>query len=736
MNVPEQHPGLSRTLVALAVLAAFGAARAEDETDVAHLTAPGSSVSVGLGLASGSDKDRARFGQYNGLRDHSVNGLLGFEYLNHDNATGRWTTIEGRNLGLDNRELGLSVRQLGDWKFTADYSELVRHDPRTINTGLQGAGTSTPAVNRLVAPGTGSDLNLELKRKSISFAGHKWLNNSLQFEASFKNEDKDGARLFGRGFNCPSGAAPSPTCTAMAGGANAWALLLLPEPINSNIKQAEARLNFSGEKFLLSGGYYGSFYTNANSTLTPTVPGTLNNPLGVPTALNAGLQGILQLPMALPPDNQAHQFYVDGNYRFTPTTNGTFKYAYTHATQNDNFLGNGLIGAPAGRSDLDGRLDTNLAQLGLTARPLPKLFLLANLRYNDKDDKTPIALYNIEGANTFTNGHNSLKKINGKLEGTYQLPASLRATLGVDYESKDRDTFVSTNAVAGLSGLRQKTDEVGYRAELRRSMSETLTGAIGYRHSMRDGSTWLRPNSGALTGVTPVTDAQIFSRTAIFPFIMEDRKRDMLKLSANWSATDRLSLQFMAQGGRDSYNAPTTKGLRDTSVHFYNVDAVYALSPTWKFTAYASHGEQTLRVDHSTGYQLDFEDTTDSLGFGIAGKASSRLQLGGDFTYINERNKYDQTLDRLGSAANAAFLAANGLPDVTYRLLQLKLYGEYAVQKNAYVRVNFIHYRSKLNEWTWGYNGVPFSYSDNTTVTAQPNQNVSFIGVSYVYRFQ
>jgi hypothetical protein len=36
----------------------------------------------------------------------------------------------------------------------------------------------------------------------------------------------------------------------------------------------------------------------------------------------------------------------------------------------------------------------------------------------------------------------------------------------------------------------------------------------------------------------------------------------------------------------------------------------------------------------------------------------------------------------------------------------------------------------------WGYNGVPFAYSDNTTVTAQPNQNVSFIGVSYVYRFQ
>jgi hypothetical protein len=33
-------------------------------------------------------------------------------------------------------------------------------------------------------------------------------------------------------------------------------------------------------------------------------------------------------------------------------------------------------------------------------------------------------------------------------------------------------------------------------------------------------------------------------------------------------------------------------------------------------------------------------------------------------------------------------------------------------------------------------NGVPFLYSDNTTVTLQPDQKVTFIGVTYAYRFR
>src|SRR5437762_7714937 len=93
------------TVISLALLAAFSPARADDEGEVAQLTRPDSSVSVGLGAVSGNDRDRARFGQYNGMRRNDVYGLFDIDWNRRDDATGTWTSLEGRNLGLDSREL-------------------------------------------------------------------------------------------------------------------------------------------------------------------------------------------------------------------------------------------------------------------------------------------------------------------------------------------------------------------------------------------------------------------------------------------------------------------------------------------------------------------------------------------------------------------------------------------------------------------------------------------------------
>ena len=734
MNTSKQHPGFSQAVIALAVLAAFSPARAQDEPDIAQLTQPASSVSVGVGVASGDSKDRARFGLFNGLRDNSVNGLLGFDYLNNGDATGKWTIFEGRNLGLDNRELFFSQQQPGDWKYSLGYSELVRHDPRTINTGLIGAGTTTPTVVRLATPGTGSDVNLELKRKSYTLGLEKWFGGALNVEASFKSEDKDGARVFGRGFACSAAWVAAGSC---ASSTTQWALLLLPEPVNSTIKQVETKLNFNTGKLMLSGGYYGSFYTNANGTLTPTVPGTLNNPLGAPTAVDTGLRTTLGLPMALQPDNQAHQFYLSGNYRFTPTTKATFKYAYTHATQNDDFLSKGLTGAPAGVSNLGGEMNTTLVQGGLTARPVDKLSMLANVRYESKDNQTPIAYYNLEGTDRFTNGNPSPKKLAGKLEGSYQLPAGYRATLGGDYDEVDHGQFTSTDNIAGLTGIKQTTYELGWRAELRRAMSETLNGAISYGESRRHGSSWLQPRALPLTGVLPVTDAVIYNRTAIFPMIFENRTRNKWKLMGDWAPTERLSLQAFVEYGVDQYNGPTEHGLRDTGARFYSIDAAYTVINTWKLTGYLSHGDQVLHIGHSTGYDAELRNLTDSIGIGFSGKPSARLQMGGNLSYTQDINRYDQQADPLAAVTSSQILASGGgLPDVVYRLGRLNVFGQYVVQKNAYIRADFVHQRSYLKEWTWGNNGVPFAYSDNTTISAQQNQNVTFVGVSYVYKWQ
>jgi len=760
MKIAQPHHGFSKKLMVLTVLAAIGPALAEEGGDIAQYTKPESSVSVGLGGTSGDSRERAIFGQYNGMRIHNYSLLLDVDYLSREDTTGKWTSLEGHNLGLENRDLRFSQERQGDWKYLLEYNQLVHRDPRTINTGMQGAGTTTPSIVRLATPGTGTNLDLKTKREIVALGMGKWFTPALQFEVNAKNENKDGARMIGKGFNCTrptnplttggSGALPAGVCIPAVG--SEWAQLMLLEPINSTTRQLEAKLNFSGDKFLLTGGYYGSFYTNAYGSLKPNIPTSLNNPLGADTTVNSDLRNILGQPVALPPDNQAHQLYFSGNYAFTPTTRTTFKYAYTHATQTDNFLGNGLTGAPSGKSDLGGTIDTQLLQLGLTTRPMPKLSVNANLRYENKKDKTPQALYSVEDIDPFTNSKYSLKKIAGKLEGSYQLPDNYRATLGADYELMDRGDFSSPgcaavdpatgdclgSAVAGLSGLRAKTEEIGWRAEMRRSLSETLTGAVSYASSRRDGaSSWLKPNSLPATGVTEQSDTQIYSRTAIFPVMFMNRIRDKVKLSADWYATQRLSLQFMVEDAKDAYGAPTTKGMRDSGYLLYSIDAALNLSEKWKLTGYWSQNDQEIHVAHSTGYDMTIRTLNTTLGIGAAGKLSSRLEVGTDLSYLNDSTKYNQLLDGAASASNKTFYnQQGGLPEVSYDEFRLRLFGKYALEKNADLRVDLVHMRARLDEWTWGYGGTPFTYSDNTTVSFDTKQHVTFLGATYIYKWR
>ncbi|HVB48858.1 MAG TPA: MtrB/PioB family decaheme-associated outer membrane protein [Burkholderiales bacterium] len=748
MNITKKDLGLSRAIVAAALLAAVAPARADDASDYAKLTQLESSVAVGAAVSRGDSSDRALFGQYNGLRKDDTNLLLDFDYVKRDDKTGTWTIIRGRDLGLDTPELDFTLNRQGDWKFSADYEEIVKHDIRTINTGMTGAGTTTPKVNLLGAPGTGQDVNLELKRQRLGLNVDKWITPSLQVQVSFKNEDKTGAVLWGRGFACTSSAAPG--CAGASATTTGWALLMLPQPVDSRTEQIEAKLNYSAGKLFLSGGYYGSFYTDNNGTLTPNVPGTLDNALGVAHPLSAGLQGILSLPMALWPDNQAHQFYVDGTYAIAPKVRSTFNLSYQHATQDQSFSAMGLTGAPPGVSSLGAVMDTTLAQFGLTANPLQKLSLLANLRYEDRADKTPLEYYNIEGSSitgAWTNDQYSYRKVAGKLEGTYQFPANFRGTLGVDYQSIDRDLPVDTTQVAGLSALREKTEETSYRAELRHTFSDTFAGSIGLVHSSRTGSDWYSLcTSGACTagGIgygTIVSASQLAAAmtSGAFPTYLLDRTRDKGRLTAEWTPSDRASLQLVIENGRDHYDAPTYTGMQSAGATLYSLDVTYALTLEWKLTGYVSRSDQSMQVNMPTlsSYQMAMRDLNDTIGIGLTGKVSERLDVGANLAYINDKNIYGQAMGPTASAANVAFLASSGgLPDVTFRETRINLYGKYALNKNAAVRVDLVQQIDKDNEWTWGYAGVPFTYSDNTTVSLNPNQRVTVLMARYIYSFR
>jgi MtrB/PioB family decaheme-associated outer membrane protein len=741
MTTPVRHPVLRPTLIAVALLAAFGQAQAQSaEAKPAEAAAEETtssvqaSVTVGGAWASGNSADRAFFGQYNGMRDQSAYGLLDFDYRRSDSADGTSMGLIGTNLGLQTRELLLYWGRQGDWKFTADYGELLRRDPYTVNTGLAGAGSTSPQVNYLGAgTGSGSDFDPRTKRRGAGLGFAKWFGPAMELTASLKSENKEGSRIFGIGMNCPSTVAVrcGPTTTANTGSA----VLLLPEPIDSNHSQAELRLNYAGERLRLSGGYYGSFYSNSNGTLTPGIPGVLNNPLGSPLPLSNGLGAILSNPVALPPDNRAQTLDLSGNYTFAPSTRANFKVAYSQARQDQDFAGMGLAGAPAGVASLDGEVNTTLAQIGIVSRPVARLTLLAEGRYEDRNDKTPIAAYNIEGNSTWTNRDYSLQRIRGRLQATYQFAGAYLGTVGVDYDAIERADFTPTSAALGVSALRQDTDETTWRVELRRRMTESFSGEIRFSSSDRNGSNWLRPTAGG--GVTEVTDPSTFQSTAIFSPTLADRRRDQLKVQANWQPTDALLLVASAAGGKDDYSMPSQYALRDSKLRLFTVDASYAISDAWNVNGFASYGTQTLNQARPAGSILAFDNANTTVGAGATGRLSETVEVGGSLAYVRDTNEYAQTLDPLANPASGALLAATGgLPDIKFQQTELRLYGRYALAKNHALRLDAVYQQTKYDDWAYEYGGVPFAYGDNTTVSLDPNQSVVYVGVSYTYRWR
>ena len=718
MNTPKLHLNriATRKVLVLALMAAFGSAHADEEID--KLIKPDTaSVSAGVAGALGSRKDRSIFGQYNGWSDTDSAVLLDFEYVKREDATGTWTKAEGRNLGQDNRELRFTSEVQGQYRVTGEYNEQVRHDPLTLNTGLQGIGSTTPTAVKLLTPGAGSDVNLDLKRKAYSLSSLVWISPNFTAQSSVKVEDKDGARLSGIGGYCSDVIAPF--CSAA--NSTVSALFLLPEPVKSTTKQFEIELHYFKDKLSLTGGYYGSYYEGANNSVGLGVaPGVL---AAVPGVTEAALASNLSQAFALPPDNQAHQFYLSGTYALQPTTRANFKVALTHATQNESF-GNLGVGS------LDGAIDTTLVQAGLTMRPMSELTLNFSGRYEDKEDKTRLGKYLVDGAGTlYTNTPNNSTRASGKAEALYQFSSKYRGLLAVDYAYINRDRPVATTLIpsTSMAALRERTNEVGVRAELRRSMSETINGAVSIGHSERDGYRWYA--LGPTSGYAFISNSAASSLSGTFPMTMVDRNRDNFKVSADWAASEALSIQASLDQGTDHFKGPTSAGVHNADAYSFNVDASYKLDDKWALTGYVSSGQQTLGVSQQLGYTADLTNVSTAYGLGATGKLSSKLEVGGSLSYTEDINRY-----KIGMSTGAA--VTNPPPDENYRGTVLKLYGKYALDKASDVQVDLIHQHVEYDQWAWGNGGVPFTYTDNSTVSTQPVQNVTVIGVRYVYKFK
>ena len=165
-----------------------------------------------------------------------------------------------------------------------------------------------------------------------------------------------------------------------------------------------------------------------------------------------------------------------------------------------------------------------------------------------------------------------------------------------------------------------------------------------------------------------------------------------------------------------------------------SVDAAYTLSDRWKLTGYGSVGDQTMNEADRANYVADTKTRNTAFGIGVNGRPSGVLEVGAGLSRVTDITKYSLSPDFATTANNIAQNAI-GLPDVAFSETRYALFAKQALSKNSDIRFDLARIISKLEEWSWGYNGVPFVYSDGTTVSLNPHQQVTVASVRYIYKF-
>ncbi|MBF0161135.1 MAG: MtrB/PioB family decaheme-associated outer membrane protein [Magnetococcales bacterium] len=703
---------------------------------------PESAVSVGVGYQGGH---REQLGMFDGQTDSDGRLLLDAQIRKRDEATGTWATALGRNLGLnDNRDVKLGYERQGNWGVNLEYSETPRLAPYSVNTKIAGLGTTHPVIPKTstnpptnTTYGNGANFQIGTDRDRFSLNAFRLFSNKVKFNLGFRNEVKEGTRQWGKG------SAPE----------------FLVEPIHWEMRQWEPTLSYTGEQWQWLGGYSGSWFKNGNTLVDVTYQG--DNPA---TLAN-------HTYLSQPLDNEAHQLFLSGGYNITPETRSTFKFAHTRALQNEPFPTSTITGLPlvaalptrlsrsGAPSSLQGEVDTTSVLLGLTARPWSKLSVTTRLRYQDIHDKTPtwlVATLPNPPALPTTQVHStplSSRTITGQLEGIYRLPYHMLLTGGVEHRDQKRQIPFGNDIVRDgkdderFVPWRSELDETTYKIQVRRHLSETVNGSLGFEHSVREGDPYIR-------------SVKILGN--IRPFFIENRERDKLRFSTDWRPMERLGLQFNVDNILDRYDLDQNAyGRQKSYSQLYSVDADYAPTDKWLLTAWYSYdtaktwqhsgrwsqpANAAALIQHEADKESLLTDMGSSVGLGMRHQWDEHVKLGINFQRSQTRSSFEDrvTVDPTATARNAyptsGGVTVSPLADITSPMTRLNAFAEYKGWGPGTLRGEFIHERWRTDDWTWQTSdGKPFVYgttTDGTLISRVDDQTSHYVGLRYTTHFQ
>jgi len=296
------------------------------------------------------------------------------------------------------------------------------------------------------------------------------------------------------------------------------------------------------------------------------------------------------------------------------------------------------------------------------------------------------------------------------------------------------------------------------------------------------------PNNNILPQALYGSRNNINEEVGMRRFNMADRNRNKLRATVNWDASDRLSLMGGFDWNDDDYNH-SVYGLKKAESWALNLDGSYAITGDFTATAYYSHehiksqsagisygsnsntaniggvaGNTVVsggcfstvldrnlnaKIDPCLNWGTDMKDEVDTAGLGMRykGLMAGRLELGGDLVYTLAHTDINVSG---GSYANnpfaiagqppvtpaVFFIPAAAFPTVKTETFELRLNGEYAIDRASSVRL--LYWYQHLTNSDYVYDGMQYGTVTSVMPTNQQpfHYNVNVVALSYLYRWQ
>lgn len=574
---------------------------------------------------------------------------------------------------------------------------------------------------------------------------------------------------------------------------------ILPNPTNYTTDTVNLALNWTGDKGHLNASYFGSYFRNAYDRVTfETFASSTNNASGAPIAQVRAIQTMSTAPdndfhqfnftggYSFTPKTKL----VGGLSYGRNTQNDGFAYdAGMMATTSPRSSLDGVVVTTHADMKL---IDQTFKKLALSAG------FKYDERDNQTTSNIYSALA-VDGSHPYLYPNTPLsnRKTQYELAADYRLTSDQHIRLAYSRENVQRwceSYAVNSTYTAGTSCVvAAASNDDKLSAIYKLNATEDVKLNVGYTFSDRntDSNPLARAAMISKLGNATLTNTT-GSSTALglnagdflgfYPFFDATRRQQMAKAGVDWQVSEKLSMGLNGRYTDDKYY-DSTYGVQDGNSWSLNLDTSYNYSQNGSITAYLTkeHRErgmtnlQSIAAITSSGSSTSYSSMAKVAGptgagaytwtnnlkdndvtFGLSAKQggllAGKIQLAGDVSYSLGKTGYDTQLnytDRLTGgytgtpSAGIGLTCANPLvgecgsvPDITNRLIRIKLNGDYTVNKNSKVNLGYIY--QHLNSNDYFYSG--YQYGSTPTALMPTNQqsgsySVNVVSATYIYTF-